>query len=80
MRAAGGFLNLSIKPAADLTLEAGVRADWLEFELDDDFLDDGDDSGQRTFSQLSPGAGARKPTRKPERGQNIDHKRQKRGT
>ena len=38
-------------------MQAGVRADWLEFELDDDFLDDGDDSGQTTFAQLSPGAG-----------------------
>ncbi len=59
VRAAGGFLNLSIEPAADLTLEAGVRADWLEFELDDDFQGDGDDSGQRTFAKLSPSGGGR---------------------
>ncbi len=57
VRSAGGFLNLSIEPAADLTLEAGVRADWLEFELDDDFQGDGDDSGQRTFAKLSPSGG-----------------------
>ena len=58
VKTAGGFLNLIVEPAANLTLQAGVRADWLEFELDDKFLDDGDDSGQRTFSELSPGAGA----------------------
>ena len=58
VKTAGGFLNLIVEPAANLTLQAGVRADWLEFELDDKFLDDGDDSGQRTFSELSPGGGA----------------------
>ena len=58
VKTAGGFLNLIVEPAANLTLQAGVRADWLEFELDDKFLDDGDDSGKRTFSELSPGGGA----------------------
>lgn len=58
VKTAGGFLDLSIKPVANLTLQAGVRADWLQFELEDDLLEDGNDSGQRTFSQLSPGAGA----------------------
>ena len=59
VKTAGGFLNLIVEPAANLTLQAGVRADWLEFELDDKFLNDGDDSGQRTFTELSPGGGAR---------------------
>jgi iron complex outermembrane receptor protein len=57
VKTAGVFFDLSMKPAANLTLQAGVRADWLEFELDDEFLDDGDDSGQTTFARLSPGAG-----------------------
>ena len=57
VKTAGGFFDLSIEPTANLTLQAGVRADWLKFELDDDFLDDGNDSGQKTFAQLSPGAG-----------------------
>jgi iron complex outermembrane receptor protein len=55
---AGGFLDLNVEPSVDLRLQAGVRVDWLEFELDDNFLEDGDDSGRRTFSHLSPGAGA----------------------
>jgi iron complex outermembrane receptor protein len=55
---AGGFFDLSMTPAAHLSLQAGVRADWLQFELDDDYLEDGNDSGQRTFARLSPGAGA----------------------
>lgn len=58
VKTAGGFFDLSVEPAANLTLQAGVRADWLEFELDDEFPDDGNDSGQTTFAQLSPGAGA----------------------
>ena len=58
VKTAGGFLNLIVEPVPDLTLQAGVRADWLEFELDDKFLDDGDNSGQRTFAELSPGGGA----------------------
>jgi iron complex outermembrane receptor protein len=58
VKTAGGFLNLILKPSANLTLQAGVRADWLEFELDDNFLVDGNDSGQRTFAELSPGGGA----------------------
>ena len=58
VKTVGGFFDLSVEPAANLTLQAGVRADWLKFELDDDFLDDGNDSGQTTFAQLSPGGGA----------------------
>ena len=58
VRTAGGFLSLIVQPAGNLTLQAGLRADWLEFELDDKFMEDGDDSGQRTFAQLSPGGGA----------------------
>ena len=58
VRTAGGFLNLVVQATTNLTLQAGVRADWLEYDLDDKFLDDGDASGQRTFSELSPGAGA----------------------
>ncbi|MDX1697293.1 MAG: TonB-dependent receptor [Thiohalobacterales bacterium] len=58
VKTAGGFLNLIVEPVPDLTLQAGVRADWLEYELDDQFLDDGNDSGQRTFAELSPGGGA----------------------
>ena len=57
VKTAGIFFDLNIQTAANLTLQAGVRADWLEFELDDEFLGDGDDSGNTTFAQLSPGAG-----------------------
>ncbi|NNJ94516.1 MAG: TonB-dependent receptor [Halobacteria archaeon] len=58
VKTAGGFLNLIVEPAPNLTLQAGMRADWLEYELEDKFLDDGDDSGLRTFAELSPGGGA----------------------
>lgn len=40
-----------------LRLRLGARADRIRFALDDDLLSDGDDSGARTFSAVSPAVG-----------------------
>jgi iron complex outermembrane receptor protein len=37
-----------------LSASASLRQDWLEFEVDDSFFADGDDSGSRRFEESSP--------------------------
>ncbi|MFO8099015.1 MAG: TonB-dependent receptor [Salinibacter sp.] len=41
-----------------LALTAGLRLERMQFEADDRLLSDGDQSGRRTFSALSPSVGA----------------------
>lgn len=43
----------------DLELSAGVRFDRVEFDVDDAFLADGDDSGTRSFDEVSPSVALR---------------------
>ncbi|MFK7844402.1 MAG: TonB-dependent receptor family protein [Rhodothermales bacterium] len=50
-----GFLNAKI--AGPLRFTAGLRNDQVRFSMDDRFLDNGDQSGNRTFSALSPAVG-----------------------
>ncbi len=50
-----GFFNAQISGPFYFT--AGLRNDQVRFEMDDRFLDNGDQSGDRTFSALSPGVG-----------------------
>ncbi|MBV2123182.1 MAG: TonB-dependent receptor [Candidatus Thiodiazotropha sp. (ex Ctena orbiculata)] len=47
----------SINETMELTL--GGRYDRLDFEVEDDFLSNGDDSGDRSFSKFSPTLGFR---------------------
>jgi iron complex outermembrane receptor protein len=41
----------------NLTISAGLRYDELTFDINDDFLQDGDDSGEIEFDEVSPSAG-----------------------
>ncbi len=50
-----GFLNAQI--TGPLYATAGLRNDQVRFSMDDRFLDNGDQSGDRTFSALSPAIG-----------------------
>lgn len=54
----GPFAQLQWSPQEKLLLSAGVRYDWVRFDLDDRFLADGDDSGARTMAALSGNVGA----------------------
>ena len=54
---AGAFAALDIHPRPGWTLSLGGRLDRYGFEATDRLLDDGDDSGTRSLSQLSPSAG-----------------------
>lgn len=50
-----GFLNAQI--AGPLSVTAGLRNDQVRFDMEDRLLDNGDQSGDRTFSALSPAIG-----------------------
>ena len=54
---AGAFAALAVHPRPGWTLSLGGRLDRYGFEASDRLLDDGDDSGTRSLSQLSPSAG-----------------------
>lgn len=43
----------------ELTLSAALRYDEVRFDVDDEFLSDGDDSGELSFRETSPTAGIR---------------------
>lgn len=53
----GFFATASYALLETLTLSAALRQDYLEFEVDDAFTTDGDDSGQRSFDETSPTLG-----------------------
>ena len=44
----GPFAQLQWSPNERLLVSGGARFDWVNFSLDDNFLSDGDDSGDRT--------------------------------
>ncbi|HET7039634.1 MAG TPA: TonB-dependent receptor, partial [Gemmatimonadales bacterium] len=58
VRELGPFVQLRMRPVPRLSLIAGGRFDAVSFRVEDDFLSDGDDSGDRTMSALSGTAGA----------------------
>ena len=53
----GIFLQNELALHEDLELTAGIRYDRVEFDVDDRFLADGDDSGRRTLEEISPMVG-----------------------
>jgi iron complex outermembrane receptor protein len=54
----GPFAQVQWSPNERLLLSGGARFDWVRFSLDDRFLTDGDDSGDRSMSALSGNIGA----------------------
>ena len=50
-----GFISATI--AGPLSITAGLRNDQVQFEMRDRLLNNGDQSGKRTFSALSPALG-----------------------
>ncbi|GJL79955.1 MAG: TonB-dependent receptor [Nitrospinaceae bacterium] len=54
----GPYLRNELKPFPWLDLAAGVRYDWVRFELQDVFLMDGDQSDSRNLSEFSGMLGA----------------------
>lgn len=53
--AAYSFVNVNITD--QLSASAGVRADQVQFEMEDKLLDNGDQSGNRDFSAITPSVG-----------------------
>ncbi len=54
---AGPFAQVSIAPHDRVQVTAGVRWDYYDFRAGDRKLDDGDQSGDRTMSAISPSVG-----------------------
>ena len=54
---AGPFAQVSIAPTDRVQFTAGVRFDYYDFRAGDQKLDDGDQSGDRTMSAVSPSVG-----------------------
>lgn len=50
----GLFIQDEFRLTDRMELTLGVRYDHIEFEVDDDFLADGNDSGNRDFDEISP--------------------------
>ncbi len=50
----GLFAQNELALSENLTLTVGLRYDEVKFEVEDKFLADGDDSGDRTLSETSP--------------------------
>lgn len=50
----GVFVQNELGLSPDLWLTLGLRHDRVQVDVTDRFLDDGDDSGKRTFSETSP--------------------------
>jgi iron complex outermembrane receptor protein len=53
----GPFAQMQWSPRERLVLSAGVRYDWIRFDLDDRFTTDGDDSGAETMAAASGNVG-----------------------
>lgn len=53
----GAFLQGDLDLTERWTLSLGTRYDRVDFDIDDNYLSDGDDSGDRTFEQWSGSAG-----------------------
>lgn len=54
---AAPFLRLQARLTPSLTLSSAVRLDAYRFRAEDRLLDDGDDSGERTMTRVSPSLG-----------------------
>ncbi len=54
----GPFAQVQWSPNEQLLVSGGARFDWVRFGLDDSFVSDGDDSGDRSMSALSGNLGA----------------------
>lgn len=54
---AAPFLQLRARPASPLTVTGALRLDAYRFEASDRLLADGDDSGRRDMTRLSPSVG-----------------------
>ncbi len=54
---AGPFAQIGISPNDRVRFSAGVRWDYYDFTAGDRRLEDGDQSGERTMSQVSPSVG-----------------------
>ena len=57
VRSVGPFAQLSLSPHDRVRVTAGVRWDYYDFRAGDRKLDDGDQSGDRTMSAVSPSVG-----------------------
>jgi len=55
--ATGAFLQGDLDLTERWTLSLGARADRIRFKIEDRFLEDGDQTGQRTFEELSGSVG-----------------------
>lgn len=55
--ALGVYAQHRVRLAPDWTLRAGVRFDEVRLDVADRLVADGDDSGERTWREFSPGAG-----------------------
>ena len=53
----GVYLQQRLRLGEDWTLRTGVRFDEVQLDVDDRFVDNGDQSGQRTWREWSPGIG-----------------------
>jgi iron complex outermembrane receptor protein len=53
----GVYLQHRVELAPEWTLRTGLRFDRLRLDVDDRFLSNGDDSGERSWSEWSPGIG-----------------------
>lgn len=58
VHSAGPFVHVFARPVAGVGVAAGARLDAVRFAVDDRFLDDGDQSGERTLSAVSWTIGA----------------------
>ncbi|MBA3316787.1 MAG: TonB-dependent receptor, partial [Gemmatimonadales bacterium] len=54
----GPFAQVQWSPNERLLVSGGARFDWVQFDLADRFVSDGDDSGDRSMSALSGNLGA----------------------
>jgi len=57
VRSIGPFAQISLAPSDRVRVTAGVRWDYYNFRAGDRKLDDGDQSGDRTMSAVSPSIG-----------------------
>ena len=57
VRSVGPFAQISLAPNDRVRVTAGVRWDYYDFRAGDRKLDDGDQSGDRTMSAVSPSVG-----------------------
>jgi len=57
IQSVGFFVSSSYALSEALTFSAALRQDYVDFDVEDTFLGDGDDSGRREFEETSPMVG-----------------------